>query len=168
MKAGPRYHVKPRRHRQGRTDYRQRLRLLRSRKPRIVVRKSNKNIIVQFVEYVPQGDRIHISTVSNELVKKYNWKHSVSTIPAAYLTGLIAGKKAVEKGITQGVLDIGRYPPTRGNKLFATLKGVVDAGIECPYDEAMVPAEERIFGKHLDESIATAVDDIKNKIIGGK
>jgi large subunit ribosomal protein L18 len=168
MKVGPRYHVKPRRHRQGRTDYRQRLRLLKSRKPRIVVRKSNKNIIVQFVEYIPHGDVIHVSTVSNELTKKYNWNYSVSSTPAAYLTGLIAGKKAVEKGITRGVLDIGRYRPTKGNKLFATLKGVVDAGIECPYDKAMVPKQDRILGKHLDENIAEAVDDIKNKIIGGK
>ena len=32
MKQGPRYHVKPRRRREGRTDYRQRLKLLKSRK----------------------------------------------------------------------------------------------------------------------------------------
>ena len=94
MKAGPRYHVKPRRHREGRTDYRRRLRLLKSRKTRIVVRKSLNNIRVQFVEYSPEGDKISISVVSSELVKNYNWKYSVSTIPAAYLTGLLAGKKA--------------------------------------------------------------------------
>jgi len=168
MKAGPRFHVKPRRHRQGRTDYRQRLRLLKSRKPRIVVRKSNKNIIVQFIEYVPHGDTVHVSTISNELAKKYNWKYSASSTPAAYLTGLIAGKKAIEKGITQGIIDIGRYRPTKGNKLFAALKGVVDAGIDCPHDEVMIPSEDRILGKHIDENIAKAVEDIKNKIIGGK
>ena len=103
MKAGPRYHVKPRRHREGRTDYRRRLRLLKSRKTRIVVRKSLKNIRVQFVEYSPEGDKISISVVSSELVKNYNWKYSVSTIPAAYLTGLLAGKKAMEKGIKEGI-----------------------------------------------------------------
>jgi len=168
MKAGPRYHVKPRRHREGRTDYRRRLRLLKSRKTRIVVRKSLKNIRVQFVEYSPEGDKISISVVSSELVKNYNWKYSVSTIPAAYLTGLIAGKKAMKKGIKEGILDIGRYQPTKGNKLFATLKGVVDAGIQCPYDEGMIPSEERILGKHLDDKIAPLTGEIKNKIIGGK
>jgi len=168
MKAGPRYHVKPRRHREGRTDYRRRLRLLKSRKIRIVVRKSLKNISVQFVEYSPDGDKIIISVVSSELVKNYNWKYSVSTTPAAYLTGLLAGKKATEKGIKEGILDIGRYRPTRGNKFFATLKGVVDAGIQCPHDEGMVPSEDRILGKHLDDKIAPLAGEIKDKIIGGK
>lgn len=168
MKAGPRYHVKLRRHRDGRTDYRRRLRLLKSRKTRIVVRKSLKNIDVQFVEYSPEGDKIIVSVVSSDLVKNYNWKYSVSTTPAAYLTGLLAGKKAIEKGIKEGILDIGRYRPTRGNKLFATLKGVVDAGIQCPHDEGMMPAEERIFGKHLGDKIAPLTEEIKNKIIGGK
>ncbi len=168
MKAGPRYHVKPRRHREGRTDYRRRLRLLKSRKTRIVVRKSLKNISVQFVEYVPEGDKIIISVLSSDLVKDYNWKYSVSTTPAAYLTGLLAGKKAVEKGVKEGILDIGRYRPTRGNKLFATLKGVVDSGIQCPYDEGIMPSEDRILGKHLDDKIAPLTGEIKNKIIGGK
>ena len=168
MKAGPRYHVKPRRHREGRTDYRRRLRLLKSRKTRIVVRKSLKNIRVQFVEYTPEGDKISVSVVSSELVKNYNWKYSVSTTPAAYLTGLLAGKKAMEKGIKEGILDIGRYRPTKGNKLFATLKGVVDAGIQCPHDEGIMPSEERILGKHLDDKIAPLTGEIKNKIIGGK
>jgi len=168
MKAGPRYHVKPRRHREGRTDYRRRLRLLKSRKTRIVVRKSNKNIIVQFVEYSPEGDKINISVVSNDLIKNYNWKYSVSTTPAAYLTGLIAGKKALDKGLKEGILDIGRYRPTNGNKLFAALKGVVDAGVQCPYDEEMIPSEDRILGKHLDEKIAPLIGEIKTKTIGGK
>jgi large subunit ribosomal protein L18 len=167
MKAGPRYHVKPRRHREGRTDYRRRLRLLKSRKIRIVVRKSLKNISVQFVEYSPDGDKIITSAVSSELIK-FNWKHSVSTTPAAYLTGLLAGKKAKDKGIKEGILDIGRYRPTRGNKFFATLKGVVDAGIQCPHDEGMIPSEDRILGKHLDDKIAPLAGEIKDKIIGGK
>ncbi len=168
MKAGPRYHVKPRRHREGRTDYRKRLRLLKSRKTRIVVRKSLKNISVQFVEYNPEGDKIIISVLSSELVKKYNWKYSVSSIPAAYLTGLLAGKKASDKGIKEGILDIGRYRPTNGNKLFATLKGVVDAGIQCPHDKGIIPSEERILGRQLDDKVAPLAEKIKDKIIGGK
>jgi len=168
MKSGPRYHVKPRRHRNGRTDYRRRLRLLKSRKMRIVVRKSLKKITVQFVEYNPKGDIISVSVLSDELAKTYNWKYSVSSTPAAYLTGLLAGKKAKDKGITEGILDIGRYRPTKGNKLFAALKGVVDAGIQCPHDEEMLPSEDRILGKHLDDNIAPLSGEIKNKIIGGK
>jgi len=168
MKQGPRYHVKPRRHRDGRTDYRRRLMLLRSRKTRIIVRKSLKNIRVQFVEYYQEGDKILVSAISNELIKNYNWKYSIATTPAAYLTGLLAGKKANDKGIKEGILDIGRYRPTTGNKLFAALKGVLDAGIECPHDDTKIPAEDRILGKHLNKEITPLVGEIKGKIIGGK
>lgn len=168
MKHGPRYHVKPSRHRQGITDYRRRIRLIKSKKPRIVVRKSLKNIRVQFVEYNSSGDKIITSAISSDLFKNYKWKYSISSVPAAYLTGLMAGVKAKQKGINEGVLDIGRYRPTVGNKLFATLKGVVDAGINCPHDETMIPSEERLYGKHINKEISTSVESIKNKITGGK
>ena len=168
MKEGPRYHVKPRRHRERKTDYRLRLKLLRSKKPRIVVRKSLRAIRVQFVEYNAQGDRILASAISSELVKEYGWKYSASNTPAAYLTGVLAGKRAKEKGIEEGVLDIGLYHPTVGSTLFASLKGVLDAGVNCPHDDAMLPKDERIYGTHLNKEIKPLVGDIKTRIIGGK
>jgi large subunit ribosomal protein L18 len=168
MKTGPRYHVKPRRHRERKTDYRLRLKLLRSKKPRIVVRKSLRAIRVQFVEYSPQGDKILASALSNELAKEYGWKYSVSNTPAAYLTGFLAGKRAKEKGLEQGVLDIGLNHPTAGSTLFASLKGVLDAGIECPHDTQMLPKEERIFGAHLNKDIKPLVDEVISKMKGGK
>lgn len=168
MKKGPRYHVKPRRYRERKTDYRLRLKLLRSKKPRIVVRKSLKATRVQFVEYDSQGDKILVSAISNELIKEYGWKHSVATTPAAYLTGVLAGKRAKDKGINQGVLDIGLYHPTAGSKMFASLKGILDAGIKCPHDKEMLPKEDRIHGVHLNKDIKPIVSEIKTKIIGGK
>jgi large subunit ribosomal protein L18 len=168
MKKGPRYHVKPRRHRERKTDYRLRLKLLRGKKPRIVVRKSLKAIRVQFVDYSPQGDKILASAISNELAKEYGWKYSVATTPAAYLTGLLAGKRAKDNGIKQGVLDIGLYNPTIGSIVFAALKGILDAGVECPHDAEMLPKEDRINGTHLNKDIKPVVGEIKTKIIGGK
>jgi large subunit ribosomal protein L18 len=168
MKTGPRYHVKPRRHRERKTDYHSRLKLLRSKKPRIVVRKSLRAIRVQFVEYSPQGDKILASALSHELMKEYGWKYSMSSTPAAYLTGFLAGKRAKEKGIKQGVLDIGLNHPTVGGILFASLKGVLDAGISCPHDAQMLPKEERIYGAHLNKDIKPLVDDIKSRMKGGK
>ena len=165
---GPRYSVKPRRRREGRTDYRKRLRLLRSGKVRMVVRKSLKNTQIQFVGYKEGGDNILASANSNELTSKYNWKFSTSTIPAAYLTGILAGKRAKDKGVDDCVIDIGRHPPVTGSKIFATIKGVIDAGVECTHDEEKIPSEARIMGKHLDTGITPVVNDIKSKIIGGK
>jgi large subunit ribosomal protein L18 len=123
---------------------------------------------VQFVEFSPEGDKILVSALSNELAKHYKWKHSLSSTPAAYLTGLLAGKRAKEKGIEEGILDIGLHHPTVGGKLFASLKGVLDAGVACPHDDAVIPKEDRINGVHINKDIKPLVSEIKQKIIGGK
>lgn len=166
MKQGPRYYIKQRRRREGLTDYRKRLKLLKSRKIRIVVRNSLKNIRIQFIEYEATGDKILASAISTELIKNYNWKYSTSTTSAAYLTGILAAKRALDKGIKEGVLDIGRRNPVTGSKIFAALKGVLDAGIECPHSNDKLPDENRIKGHHLNKKIETQMNDIKNKIIG--
>ena len=153
MRPGPRYRVKPRRRRDGITDYRKRLNLLRSRKTRIVIRKSLKHTRVQFVEYDSSGDKILANAISNELVSNYNWKFSTSTTPAAYLTGFLAGTRAKNKGISECVLDSGRHPPITGSKIFASVKGLVDAGIECIHSEEKLPNEDRLMGKHLTKEI---------------
>ena len=168
MKQGPRYHVKPRRRREGKTDYRKRLALLKSGKIRMVVRKSLKHTQIQFVGYKEGGDDILVTASSKELLTKYNWKHSTSTIPAAYLTGILAGKRAKDSGIEECVLDIGRNVPVTGSKVFATLKGAIDAGIDCLINEEKIPNEDRLMGKHIDEKIPATVNELKNKIIGGK
>ena len=168
MTQGPRYHVKPRRQREGRTDYRKRLRLLRSGKIRAVVRKSIKNTQIQLIEYKNTGDNILVSANSIELKNKYNWKFSTATTPAAYLTGFLAGIRAKEKGISECILDTGRHPPITGSKIFAGVKGLVDAGIECKHSEEKIPNEDRIMGKHLNKEIMPAITDLKSKLSGGK
>jgi large subunit ribosomal protein L18 len=167
MKSGPRFHVKPRRHRQRKTDYHRRLRLLRSKKTRIVVRRSLQNIRVQFIDYNQQGDEIVASAISSELKSTYQWKYSADSTPAAYLTGLLAGARAKKAGIEEGVLDIGLYHPTKGSRVFAALKGVLDAGVDCPHDEEMLPSKERLAGAHLNKDIKPSIDDIHKKISGG-
>ncbi len=167
MSQGPRYRVKPRRRREGKTDYRQRLRLLKSGEPRIVVRRSLKNIRVQFISYGEQGDTVIAEALGSDLSKTYGWKHSTSSTPVAYLTGLLAGTRAQKAGISSGVLDIGRQMPVTGSKIFAALKGVLDAGISCPHSEQKLPAQDRIEGKHIDEALGDDVTEIKQQITGG-
>ena len=58
MAYGPRYKVNFRRRREGRTDYRQRQRLLRARVPRAVVRLSLRNARVQFIDFDFAGDKV--------------------------------------------------------------------------------------------------------------
>jgi len=167
MSKGPRYQTKLHRRKDGKTDYRMRLALLKSGKPRVVVRRSLRNIRVQFADYDEKGDHIIASAIGTELQNKYQWKHSISTTPAAYLTGLLAAQRAKEAGVSDSVLDIGRQVPVKGGKVFAALQGVLDAGISCPCSKEKLPAKDRVLGSHLDKKLADEITQIKEKILGG-
>jgi large subunit ribosomal protein L18 len=116
-----------RRKREGKTDYKKRLALLKSGSHRLVVRKSVDNISAQIVEYHPDGDKVIASAHSRELIGK-GWKLSRKSVPAAYLTGLLLGKKAKEDG--EIIADFGMHPSTPGSRLYAVVKGALDAGIK--------------------------------------
>lgn len=165
MASGPRYKVPFRRRREGRTDYRQRAALLRARVPRAVVRTSLRHTSVQLVEFDAQGDRIVASAHSRELTDM-GWKSSTGNLPAAYLTGYLAGKRAVKKGVDQAVLDIGLKEPVKGSAAFATLKGMLDAGLEIPHGEEILPSEDRLKGKHINADIEKMVEEVKNRMEG--
>ena len=157
------YRVKMRRRREGKTDYRKRLALLKSGLPRAVVRRTNTRLIIQFVEYHEDGDRV-LFTVTSDMLKKYGWKGSYKNVPAAYLAGYIAGKKALEMGIEEAVLDIGRHPAHPGSRLFAALKGMLDAGVDIPHGEGIFPDEDRIAGKHIGEEVERMFNEVKSKL----
>lgn len=164
MKAqGPHYRVGFRRRREGRTDYRSRARLLRSEKPRAVVRKTLNQMIVQIVEQDPAGDRVIATATSREL-RKHGWSAGTGNVPAAYLTGYLAGHRAAGKGITEAVLDIGLHKPSKGGRVFAGLQGLLDAGMTIPHSPEILPAKERIRGAHINEALAKSFDDVKAKL----
>lgn len=154
--------VKFKRRIERKTNYRKRLALLKSEKIRLVIRKSLSNISVQFINFNPDGDQTLVSAVSSEL-KKFGWTRT-GNIPAAYLTGLLAGKKAKEKNVTEAVLDLGLQTSTKGSRIYAALKGVVDAGVNIPHSKDILPSEDRIKGKHISEEIEKQFDDVKKKI----
>ncbi len=133
----------------GRTDYRKRLSLVQSRLPRLVVRKSLKNTIAQVVEYHDNGDKILLSASTKELEKKFSLKSSKKNIPAAYLLGLLVGKKALAKGIKKVILDTGLYRNVKGSRLYAVLKGSLDAGLDIPHNKEVLPSQDRLEGKHI-------------------
>ena len=149
MATGPSYRVPFRRRREGKTDYRSRRALVLSRLPRLVVRLTLNHIIVQVVEAEVAGDKVVVSAHSRELAKTYGWQGNCRNVPAAYLTGLLCGFKAMVHGVKKAVLDIGLHSPSRGARVFAALKGVLDAGVTVPHSENMLPDETRIIGKHI-------------------
>ncbi len=148
MARSGRYKVKFRRRREGKTDYLKRLALLKSRKPRLVVRKTNRYIIVQFVRFKESGDEVIAHAFSKEL-ERYGWMYGGKNLPAAYLTGYLAALRAKEAGVSEAILDIGRFPSKRGSRLYAALKGVLDAGIEVPHSDEVLPDDARIRGEHI-------------------
>jgi large subunit ribosomal protein L18 len=160
MAVGPRTRVPFRRRREGKTDYRRRLALLKSGESRVVVRRTNGNVIVQFVGWAQEGDQVQATAVAQELAK-LGWEGSAKNTPAAYLTGLLAGKRARAAGVDAAVLDLGRHVPSKGGRIFAALKGVQDAGIDVAAgNEDIYPSEERLNGAFLDlEANFNAVKD---------
>ncbi len=149
MGHGPRYRVPWRRRREGKTNYYKRVRLVLSGKPRFVVRRTNRYIIVQVAEARVEGDRMLAVAHSKELEKRYGWKGGSKSTPAAYLTGLLAGFRALRAGVVSAVLDIGLAAPTPGSRVFAALKGGLDAGLSIPHSKEILPPAERIRGEHI-------------------
>lgn len=161
------YRVQMRRKREGKTDYRFRLKMMRSGLPRAVVRSTNRNIIVQLCEFDQSGDRVIASACGFELKKKFGFQGSTDTTPASYLVGYLAGKKAIKNNVSQAVLDIGFHSPVKGARVFAALKGLLDAGIEIPHQEEKFPDKSRLHGKHLKNFDSNQIDLIKKKIDNG-
>jgi len=162
-----------RRKQEGKTNYDKRLKLLISGSTRVVIRKSLKNITVQFVNYDSKGDVVVAAADSRQLIK-LGWNFSRNNLPAAYLTGLLAGKKAVEKGVKSAIADIGLNQNVKGCKLYSAVKGVMDAGVIIPCSKEVLPSDDRLSGKHImsygkskDASkIVESFNDVKKKILG--
>lgn len=148
MRRGAKYELPFRRRFKGETDYKKRLKLLLSKKPRLVIRKSLKHLRAQIIEFTPKGDRVLVSAYSQEL-KKYGWDYPTSNIPAAYLLGLIIGKRALKKKVKNVVMDIGLHSNVKGMKLNAILKGCLDVGLNVPHSPEILPSEDRIRGEHI-------------------
>jgi large subunit ribosomal protein L18 len=148
MAQGPTYRVKFRRRREGKTNYYRRRSLLLSRRSRLVVRKTNANTIVQVINANVVGDVTVASAVATEL-PKYGWNAGVSNLPAAYLTGYLAGLRAKSRGVSGAILDIGLNPPVKGSRIYAALKGAVDAGLEIPHNPDILPDDSRVSGEHI-------------------
>ena len=163
MATGPRYKVAFRRRRESRTNYYTRKKLLASHETRAVVRRSNKNITVQFVDFTMTGDVI-VAAADTKEFKAMGWENSCSSVPAAYLVGYAAGLRAKKEEIEYAVLDLGMQNPQHGGVLFAVAKGMIDAGLEIPCSEDVLPDEDRINGKHIDDKIEADISSMKQKL----
>lgn len=139
-----------RRRAEGRTNYTKRLAFVKGGLTRAVIRKSTNNLSVQLVQTEKGNDAIVVAAHTKEL-SEYTYKGHGGNIPAAYLTGYLAGKKLAAKQKSGDVIvDLGIQPAIHGTRLFAAIKGMVDAGISVKADPVSFPKVERLAGKHVD------------------
>ncbi|MBS3072710.1 50S ribosomal protein L18 [Candidatus Pacearchaeota archaeon] len=150
---------------ENKTDYKLRIGLLKHGKPRIVIRKTNKYLTAQYVQSQNAKDKVLISVTSKDLVK-HGWPKELSgslkSIPAAYLTGYILGKKIIDKYKESGsILDTGLYRNIHGSRIYALVKGIIDSGVSIPHNEKIFPSEDRLNGKNMKKDISNLVKKIK-------
>lgn len=132
--------------RSDKTNYRKRAAVIIGRHSFATVKVTDQNVSAQVIKATPTGDLVIASAHSHELAK-HGWKGATNNLPACYLTGLLLGKKALEKGTSKAVLYIGKEHFT--TRVAACAKGIADAGVNMPVSEESVPAEERISGQHI-------------------
>jgi len=141
-----------RRRSEAKTDYKARLALLKSEKPRLVIRKTNRYIIAQIVESSLALDKTLLKVSSKDLLEK-GWPKekvgSLKSLPASYLTGFLLAKKLKGK-VKESILDIGLHRNVSGSRLYATLKGASDAGLKITHNEKALPSLDRIKSNDKD------------------
>lgn len=135
-----------RRRKEGKTDYKARFNMLKSEKPRLVIRKTNRYIIAQIVESKAAQDHVLITVSSKDLLEK-GWPKdksgSLKSLMAAYLTGYLLVKNLREKP-KQIIFDSGMHRHIKGSRIYAALRGAVDAGLNIPHNPETLPSDERL------------------------
>ena len=154
------------RRRKNKTDYAKRIKFLKSEKPRIVFRKTTRYFIAQYVLSEEAKDKVVFGINSKQLLK-FGWpkesSNSLKTISAAYLLGLLMGKKVFEKKLEKPIIDFGMLRVLHKTKLYGFLKGLKDSGVEIECEENLFPEEKRIEGSFLKNKIN--FEEVKLKII---
>lgn len=191
-----RFQTKYKRRRIGKTDYYARKRLITQAKNkynapkyRLVVRFTNRDIVIQIVTSEITGDKIFCSAYAHEL-KRYGIKHGLTNWAAAYATGLLIARRALSKleldehfpGVEEAdgeyklteaaeidgeerrpfkcYLDVGLARTSTGARVFGAMKGASDGGILIPHSDNRFPGYD-IETKELD------AETLRKYIFGG-
>ncbi len=145
------------------TNYRKRLALIKSGKPRVVARITNTYVNLQLIEY--DGCDITKNTYISKKLSEFGWTYSKKNTSAAYLAGLAFGAICRKNKIEEAVFDTGVIRITHGNKIFSALKGCLDGGLNIPHSETRFPSEDRIKGAHISEDVSKKFDEVKKNIL---
>ena len=129
------------------TDYKARFGLLKSGKSRLVVRKTNRYVIAQIVKSDIAKDKVLLGMSTKDLLS-LGWpkekQGSLKSLAACYSIGFLIGQKAKTLKETDLILDMGMHRNTHKSRIYAVLKGAIDAGITIPVSEQSLPEEKDI------------------------
>ncbi|KAL2935864.1 60S ribosomal protein L5 [Bienertia sinuspersici] len=129
-------------------------------KYRLCVRFTNKDVVAQIISASITGDSVLASAYAHEL-PRYGLEVGLTNYAAAYCTGLLLARRvlklldldqeyegnveatgedfSVEPAETRrpfrALLDVGLIRTTTGNRVFGTLKGALDGGLDIPHSE---------------------------------
>ena len=159
------------RRREGKTDYLNRIKLLKSDKPRLTFRKTNKYFISQYVVSEEAKDKIIFGATSKELLL-HGWpkefQGSLKSIPAAYLIGYLLGKKIQKQKLETPIVDLGMIRTDPKTKVFSFIKGLIESGLKINCKEEVFPEQERIEGKNMKKDFSAEFKKVKEKLEGIK
>lgn len=165
--------IQKKRRRQGKTDYKARMSLLKGAKPRIAVRKTGRYVSAQYIKSNNAQDYVVCSAHSKELLD-YGWpesmKGSLKSLPACYLTGMLIAKRIIRKegkNNAVAVLDIGLARNAAKSRIYAVLKGIVEGGGEkiiVPHKKESLPDDNRVRGAHSKGNIQEIFKSAREKI----
>lgn len=168
-------------------------------KYRLVARFTNSRVIAQITYATIVGDKVLAQAESIEL-KRFGLNAGLTNYAAAYATGLLLARRLLKKtkldtlykGVAKidgtdydvssdvkedaekrpfkAILDVGLANTTKGNKVFAVLKGACDGGIHVPHSTRRFPGtdgdkynadvhRQRIFGVHVQKYMKELKDD---------
>lgn len=168
-------------------------------KYRLVARFTNSRVIAQITYATIVGDKVLAQAESTEL-KRFGLNAGLTNYAASYATGLLLARRLLkktkldtlykgadkidgtdynvnekvdedaEKKPFKAILDVGLANTTKGNKVFAVLKGACDGGIYIPHSTNKFPGAEgdkynadihrqRIFGVHVQKYMKELKDE---------
>jgi len=118
---------------------------------------------MQLVESNIAQDKVIVEATSKDLIEK-GWPKeksgSLKSLPAAYLTGYLFVKKIKSK-VGEVVLDTGLQRNVSGSRIYAALKGAIDAGLKSPHNPKSLPDIKRI---QSNEKLKTIFEKVKGAI----
>lgn len=182
-----RFQTKLRRRREGKTDYKHRVNMIRQdankhaiMKVRLVVRITNTKVICDIIKAHVDGDRTLACADSSEL-KKYGINFGLTNYTASYATGLLVACRYLKNNDSEHIpkcfLDIGLSSSTKGARVFSAMKGAADGGLDIPHNMKKFPGydsenpeefgseafRDKLFGKVLANYMKTLMEEDPEK-----